>query len=321
PPPPGYFFAGPGSTIPPGIPTAPGGWGAPSFTGPGPVIAAVSRVREAMGIYRWFLVITLLVGVVAVVTGSYYVASGGGFNLGSLVPQSGPNNTTLRPTSPGLSGASWAETALVSVFGLVGLILLLVSYLRWSSALDALQRVAYGASPGGYAAAERAKKDSKNALYVWIGGIIVSAILVGVIFLVIATTAIAQSGPGQVGFTPADLAQLRSEFVGALVAAAVLGAIVQSLVNFFASRSLGESLTLFGGPWPSAQFEAGRRGFLVGAVIAPVGLAALVSPYLAPLALAGPLLLLWGFHQMTLAYDGYLESPPVPGSLAPRLSR
>jgi len=290
---------------------------------PPETVRSLSEIRKGISYYRFYLLLAIVAGLVTIGAAA---ASGTTSVSGITVPPSnwgsGNNSSALNATSS-LTSANLGIVALAGVAELVGFVFLLVSWITWRGGVRALVNATGGpyAGPAGAAAEEASTAYGRTVLTFIIGlvvAILLATLLVAAIIASVTSGCVAGAPTTCTAPTGDQFAQARATIIGVTVAIAIFGAILNVIAYHFATRSFEATLRPFGSAPAHARVVAARPWILLGAALAPIGLAALLAPALGLIGLVSPILVLYGFQEVVGGFDTWLESPPpAPTPAAP----
>jgi hypothetical protein len=291
----------PGPVPPPPSPRISIDWGAPDARRT-LTYRAVDQIRTGITIYLivpLLSLITVLIATAAILaTNSYVVGNYGGSGLGGLVRSN-----------------SAAVTISGELFGFVGLILTIVAWVTWRRGVQSLAPAAGEYAPQQVPAARQAEKDYDYTVYTFIAALVFGIAVAVLLVLLILSAVTSNINSGQSSSTA--VANALAASFGVLVVVGIVSVVLTVLLYHFATRSLVGSIAAIAAPATKARLQRARSIILVGAVLGILAEGALVTRYLYPLALLGPLTLLIGFFLMRAAYSEWLAAPSPPtGSAA-----
>lgn len=297
---------------PPGWGPGPMGFGSPPPPDPRQAERdAIGDARDAVSIYRWAIVLGLLVQVVTLIEVLSYPAAGRAASLSSVTGGAGSE------VAGGLSGPVVALAAIASLLGLVIFVLSLVAFLRWRGAISTLRTGSppyfggYPPPPGSSVAAEAVQnyRRSVYTLLLWL-----VTIIVGIAALVVvAISAIAPkfNANGSLSPTNATAGLSPSAAASILVIGVALGLVlllIDLLLAYFVTASLGAIARLGGPAAETFDVEGARWLVLIGVLLGAGGLLGTVYAPLVGIAILGGICLLLGtqryYRELSVRAEG-----------------
>ena len=304
--------------LPTSAPAPVAGWGLPPIGSGSETRYGAERIRSAISLYR-VLVILMVVGavlgaIVSIATRSPYLGGVGGI---------GPGNTGSSTFNGGAAAAVAAAGALALVLVIVLLIITIIAWLRWR---DGIRRIVSESGAMGAAQFQHAQRAEKNYSYtVWtfilglVSIVIAVIVLAAVIFAAVSGSIHVNNTTGQLTNSPANVTKsIGNSLLYWAAGAAVLGAVFNFLLYYFASTSLREAIAGVASPEALARLKEGRHHILLGVALGFGSVGSIVVSYASLFSAAAAIFLLLGFSALLDGYDKYLAAPPSPGPPPPR---
>jgi hypothetical protein len=304
----GPFPPAPGSPAPW---MGPPPWAAPSGPPPPPDLRpSVQLARDGVRLYRAVLALSLLAEVVSI------AAALADPSVGAQLALSTGGLPTSSATPANLPGWYGGVEALIALLALVGLLLGIVAFLRWRSAVKGLGGV--GASGPGFAGgaqpapAEAARQGYVRSLLVLLSAVL--AIVIGVIVLavIVVSHLPARSANNTTGFSSAQVHAAVASTYPEVIGLAVVVLALELLLAYFVTRSLNGFLGLVPIASPRIDPEQLPALVLVGVALSGTGLLGEISPALEVLPLLGTGLVLYAAVRYARAFEDRLIARPGP---------
>jgi hypothetical protein len=272
------------------------------------------RIRSSIALYRVLIVLQLLGAIigaaVSIATNTPYAGGAGGFSVSS-------GSASARSVA--------ASVALAGGLGILLLVLILIltiiSWLRWRDGIRRIASESGAMGPTHFRQAQEARKHYSYTVWTFITYILVAIIAAFVIVALIIGGLVGHFNPTNNSFTPPTSAQVQAtqkNLTGAIAGIAVIGALFNFLLYYFASASLREAIGGVASPDIVRQLDSGRRYILIGVIIGFGGVASFFFSYASLISIAVPVFLLLGFSAILTGYDQYLATPTGPPSVSPR---
>jgi hypothetical protein len=292
-------------------------WGTPPLPSGSQTRYGAERIRSAISLYRVLVILNVIGGIlsaiVAIATRTPDLGGAGGI---------GPGGTTSSTFSGGSAVAAVAALAALGVvLIIVFLVITIIAWLRWR---DGIRRIAGESGAMGATQFQHAQRARQNYSYtVWtfilyIVAIVVAAVvLAALIFAQLSGSLHFNNTTGGFTNSPTNLTQsLGTTLIAWGAGVALLAALFNFLLYYFASTSLREAIGGLAGPEALARLTSGRQYILLGTALSFANVGTIFVSYAAIVGVVGMILVLLGFTALLDGYDKYLAAPAF-GSLPP----
>ncbi|MCI4357861.1 MAG: hypothetical protein L3J95_05835 [Thermoplasmata archaeon] len=308
PPPPGpWYGVPPGGPPPPGYPIYPAWVPAPQSPPGDRTRRAVEALKNSIDWYLTYLALTVLTALAAAALLSEATFSSAG-------PLSGAFRSVGRQGPTYSLGYLLAVGALVGLIEVVGIIVLVVAWVKWRTGAD---RLSSSAGEFGVAAGEAARGAVRSWTYatvLYILGIVATLI---VALALVAASISSVLGQGATNRSMAISQAVTASLAEIVVVVGVVSFVFTFLTYWFATGGLVAGLVPIAPGALREKAQGARIVILLGAALTVLGVAGLLVPFGGLLGVVSPLVILYGFWKLRGAYQSWLSAPPQPGIVAP----